>query len=215
MELLLWRHAEAAATKPDIERALTLEGQQQATAMADWLRARMPKNIRILASPARRAQETVQALDLDFITRDDIGPGAEPEAILKAADWPHGTQDVLIVSHQPSLGAAAALPITGHAPSVADGLRARRPKRSRHTAGPERRAEETGQAIVLDFVARDDIGPGAEREAILKAADWPHGTHDVLIVSHQPSLGAAAALAITGHAQYWGVDIGNVWWLST
>ena len=115
MELLLWRHAEAAATKPDIERALTLEGQQQATAMADWLRSRMPKNIRILASPARRAQETVQTLGVDFITRDDIGPGAEPEAILKAADWPHGMEDVLIVSNQPSLGAAAALAITGHA----------------------------------------------------------------------------------------------------
>lgn len=115
MELLLWRHAEAAATKPDMERALTPEGQKQAAAMADWLRSRMPQNIRILASPARRAQETAQALGLDFITRDDIGPGAEPEAILQAAGWPHGLEDVLIVSHQPSLGAAAALAITGHA----------------------------------------------------------------------------------------------------
>lgn len=115
MELLLWRHAEAAATKPDMDRALTPEGQKQAAAMADWLRPRMPQNIRILASPARRAQETVRVLGLDFITRDDIGPGAEPEAILKAADWPHGKENVLIVSHQPSLGAAAALAITGHA----------------------------------------------------------------------------------------------------
>lgn len=114
MELLLWRHAEAAPTKPDIERALTSEGQKQAAAMAGWLRSRLPQNTRILVSPARRAQETAKALDMDFITRADIGPGSEPEAILKAADWPHGNENVLIVSHQPSLGIAAALAVTKH-----------------------------------------------------------------------------------------------------
>lgn len=114
MELLLWRHAEAAPTKPDMDRALTPEGQKQAAAMAGWLKTRLPENTRILVSPARRAQETASALGMDFITRDDLGPGAEPEAILKAANWPHGIENVLIVSHQPSLGIAAAMAVTNH-----------------------------------------------------------------------------------------------------
>jgi len=114
MELLLWRHAEAAATKPDIERALTADGRKQAAAMADWLRSRLPQNIRILVSPARRAQETAAALGMDFITHDALAPDAEPEAILQAAGWSDAAENVLLVSHQPALGAAAALAITGH-----------------------------------------------------------------------------------------------------
>lgn len=67
----------------------------------------------------------------------------------------------------------------------------------------------------MDFNTCEAIAPDTEPEAILEAAGWPHATHNVLLVSHQPALGAAAALAITGHAQYWNVDIGNVWWLSS
>ena len=114
MELLLWRHAEAAPTKPDIERALTIEGQKQAAIMASWLRSRLPNNTRILVSPARRAQETAAALGMDFSTCRALAPDAEPEAILETAGWPNATHNVLIVSHQPALGAAAALAITGH-----------------------------------------------------------------------------------------------------
>lgn len=114
MELLLWRHAEAAPTKPDIERALTLEGQKQAALMANWLRSRLPNNTRILVSPARRAQETAAALGMDFSTCQALAPDAEPEAILETAGWPNPSHNVLVVSHQPALGAAAALAITGH-----------------------------------------------------------------------------------------------------
>ena len=114
MELLLWRHAEAAATKPDIERALTAVGRNQAAAMAEWLQSRLPQNTRILVSPARRAQETAAALGMDFITCDALAPDAEPEAILQAAGWPNAQENILLVSHQPGLGAAAALAITGH-----------------------------------------------------------------------------------------------------
>lgn len=114
MELLLWRHAEAAPTKPDIERALTLEGQKQAALMANWLRSRLPNNTRILVSPARRAQETAAALGMDFSTCQTLAPDAEPEAILETAGWPNASYNVLVVSHQPALGAAAALAITGH-----------------------------------------------------------------------------------------------------
>lgn len=114
MELLLWRHAEAAPTKPDIERALTIEGQKQAAIMANWLRSRLPNNTRILVSPARRAQETAASLGMDFSTCQALAPDAEPESILEIAGWPNASHNVLVVSHQPALGAAAALAITGH-----------------------------------------------------------------------------------------------------
>lgn len=114
MELLLWRHAEAAHTTPDMQRTLTTLGREQAEIMANWLRSRLPANTRILVSPARRAQETAAALGMDFSTCDALAPDGEPEDILAAAGWPDAQDNVLIVGHQPSLGAAAALAITGH-----------------------------------------------------------------------------------------------------
>jgi phosphohistidine phosphatase len=114
MELLLWRHAEAAHTTPDLQRTLTPLGREQAEVMANWLRSRLPENTRILASPAKRAQETAAALGMDFITCDGLAPDGEPEDILKIAGWPDAKENVLVVGHQPSLGAAAALAITGH-----------------------------------------------------------------------------------------------------
>lgn len=115
MELLLWRHAEAADTAPDIQRELTAKGQQQAEIMGQWLKPRLPKGSLILASPATRAQQTAEALGLDFITRRDIGPEADAKAILKAAGWPDADGTVVIVGHQPSLGEAASMALTGKA----------------------------------------------------------------------------------------------------
>lgn len=113
MELLLWRHAEAVDTVPDMERKLTHKGRQQADIMAHWLKSRMPKGTRILASPALRTQQTASALSDHFITHDELSPGADPAAILKLAGWPDAKGAVLLVGHQPTLGMAAALAMTG------------------------------------------------------------------------------------------------------
>ncbi len=109
MELILWRHAEAEDGLPDMERALTAKGHRQAEKMAAWLKPRLPSHTHVLVSPARRTQQTVAALGMDFSTLDDLGPGCAPEIILRAAGWPQDTDSVLIVGHQPTLGAAAAL----------------------------------------------------------------------------------------------------------
>ena len=58
MELILWRHAEAEDGYPDLERALTEKGHEQAKKMADWLKSRLPKDTQVLVSPAKRAQQT-------------------------------------------------------------------------------------------------------------------------------------------------------------
>lgn len=113
MELILWRHAEAEDGAPDNARKLTSKGEKQAGKMADFLRARLPHDARILVSPAKRTQQTAQALDRHFITEPGIAPGASPDAILQASGWPDGGGCVLIVGHQPSLGEVAALLMTG------------------------------------------------------------------------------------------------------
>jgi len=112
MELILWRHAEAEDTHPDMDRVLTAKGHKQAEKMAAWLGARIPANTRVLVSPARRTQQTAAALELDFNTLDVLAPGAYPQALFQAAGWPDATDSVLIVGHQPTLGMAAALAIT-------------------------------------------------------------------------------------------------------
>ena len=113
MELILWRHAEAEDGLNDSERKLTAKGVKQAARVAKWLRARIPDDAVILVSPARRAQQTAQALSDDFKTEPDIGLAASAEGVLRAAGWPDATGTVLVVGHQPTLGETAALALTG------------------------------------------------------------------------------------------------------
>jgi len=109
MDLILWRHAEAEDSFPDRDRALTAKGRKQAKKMADWLKPRLPQNIRILVSPTKRTLQTANALGLDFSALEEIAPGASPHSLIEAAHWPHDENSILIVGHQPTLGEVAAL----------------------------------------------------------------------------------------------------------
>ena len=116
MELILWRHADAedaAPGVPDASRKLTARGEKQARRMASWLGRRLPRDALILVSRAQRAQQTARALARKFETSEDVGPAATPQSVLEAADWPRGAGTVVIVGHQPTLGQAAALALTG------------------------------------------------------------------------------------------------------
>jgi phosphohistidine phosphatase len=115
MDLILWRHAEAEDGAPDAERALTARGRKQAKTIARWLRKRLPDGCRILVSPAVRAQQTAAALALEFATEPRVDVGAAANEVLAAAGWPEGGDAVLVVGHQPTLGRAAALALTGAA----------------------------------------------------------------------------------------------------
>jgi len=112
MELILWRHAEAEDGYPDHERVLTEKGHEQAKKMAAWLKPSLPKDTQILVSPAKRAQQTADALGLLFTTLPEIAPGGSPQDLLKAANWDTSKGSVLIVGHQPTLGLAAAIAMT-------------------------------------------------------------------------------------------------------
>ena len=115
MDLILWRHADAEDGNDDMARALTPKGLKQAARMAEWLEKRLPKGARVLVSPAKRAQQTAEPLARNRETSQDIAPGAKPASVLAAAGWPSGSGTVVVVGHQPTLGAAAALAVTGKA----------------------------------------------------------------------------------------------------
>lgn len=118
MDLILWRHAEAEEGIPDMARELTSKGQRQARQMAAWLKPRLPENTRILASPAKRTQQTASALGLDFSTVDALAPDADPQSVLAAAGWPDAGNTILVVGHQPTLGEVASTLLQSDIPSL-------------------------------------------------------------------------------------------------
>ncbi|MBT9567103.1 MAG: histidine phosphatase family protein [Thiobacillus sp.] len=115
MELILWRHADAEMTAPDLGRELTEVGRKQAARVAGWLTPRLPPDIRILASPAARAIQTAQALGRTYEVIDALAPGASAELVLGAAGWPDADYPVMIVGHQPTLGQIASRLLCGQA----------------------------------------------------------------------------------------------------
>lgn len=126
MDLVLWRHAEAQPAEggiDDLARALTPRGEKQAARMAAWLDRQLPEGARILVSPARRTEQTAQALGRRYKLRPELAPGASVEQLLAAAGWPENKGVTLIVGHQPVLGQTIArlLGIQGSECSVKKG----------------------------------------------------------------------------------------------
>jgi phosphohistidine phosphatase len=113
MDLILWRHAEAEPGEPDLGRRLTAKGLKQAERMGEWLDRYLPDTTRILVSPADRAQQTALALKRKFRTVDEIAPGASVAAVLSVSNWPDAREAVLVVGHQPTLGAVASFLLSG------------------------------------------------------------------------------------------------------
>ncbi|MEO8718485.1 MAG: histidine phosphatase family protein [Burkholderiales bacterium] len=113
MDLILWRHAEAEDGAPDLERRLTPRGHKHAAHVAEWLQHRLPAKFVVLASPARRAQETAQALGVPLRTVPVLAPGAAVRDVLAAAEWPERRNAVVVVGHQPDLGRVAAFLVSG------------------------------------------------------------------------------------------------------
>ena len=109
MDLILWRHAEAHDPQEgehDLSRRLTPRGEKHAARMAQWLEQQLPEGVRILCSPAVRAEQTVQALKRKYKVRDALAPGATVQDLLETSGWPLAKYPVLVVGHQPTLGAA-------------------------------------------------------------------------------------------------------------
>lgn len=112
MNIVLWRHADAADGIPDHDRPLTDKGHAQAKRMAAWLNDRLPADAVILVSPAVRAQQTAAALKRKVITSPALDTDTDAVTLLKTAGkMAQGT--TLVVGHQPTLGRAASILLTG------------------------------------------------------------------------------------------------------
>ncbi len=149
MDLILWRHCEAEPGEPDLGRRLTSKGLKQADRMAAWLDSHLPDTCRVLVSPADRAQQTALALKRKFKTVAELAPGATVAAALAAANWPDSREPVLIVGHQPTLGAMASFLLSGEEAywSVRKGA----------VWWLSNRAKEGGAAVVLKVVVGPDF----------------------------------------------------------
>jgi phosphohistidine phosphatase len=115
MDLILWRHADAAEGGRDLERKLTAKGRKQAVRVAEWLVARLPARYTVFSSPARRTRETADALAVRYKIIERLAPGAAPSDILEAAGWPTHKGAVVVIGHQPDLGRVAATLLAGTA----------------------------------------------------------------------------------------------------
>jgi phosphohistidine phosphatase len=61
----------------------------------------------------------------------------------------------------------------------------------------------------------DALYSDAAPYTILQLAHWDTTKGSVLIVGHQPTLGMAAAFAMTRKIHYWCVKKGAIWWLAS
>lgn len=118
MELILWRHADAEyAASSDLARRLTGKGQKQARAMAQWLHEQLAgRTVRLIASGAVRAQETLTAFSPNFTIDPRLNCGASVEDYLEACGWsPAAEELVILVGHQPEIGEVANYLLYGRA----------------------------------------------------------------------------------------------------
>jgi phosphohistidine phosphatase len=117
MDIILLRHADEDEIETAMKGALTVRGTRQAQRIAEWLGRHGPKHLRVLSSPALAARQTAAALGrpVDFV--NSLGPNAQASDLLAAAQWPDGggkrNGAVVIVGHQPGLGALASLLLSG------------------------------------------------------------------------------------------------------
>ena len=91
MDLILWRHADAEERRTpadDLKRQLTPRGERQATRVALWLHRQMPDAVRVLVSPAVRAQRTAAKLERKFTSCSRSVPMPTRKALLAACGWP-------------------------------------------------------------------------------------------------------------------------------
>ncbi len=118
--MILWllRHGEAQPhARSDPERALTTHGRAEVRQSAERLRGRPLQ--RILVSPYLRAQQTAELVreslgfDLPLTTLDWLTPDDSPRNVANQLDQ-YPADEVLVVSHNPLLGALAGLLVHGH-----------------------------------------------------------------------------------------------------
>lgn len=115
MDLILWRHAEAAEGEVDLVRELTRRGEHQARDMAAWLAPRLPAGARVFTSEARRSRQTARYLERPAQILPELNPDQPWQRVWEALDWPQCGETLVVVGHQPWLGQIASRLLCGEA----------------------------------------------------------------------------------------------------
>lgn len=112
-QVLICRHAETYDPfpfQPDFERELTPEGLRQASRTGQWLRDNFQKVDAILASPARRANDTAKALatklyfDEENVSYNpDLYNSKESQLLDCLIQLPESVKTVLLIAHNPGI----------------------------------------------------------------------------------------------------------------
>jgi phosphohistidine phosphatase len=125
MECLLVRHGIAVNREEwegkDVDRPLTEKGKRRVREVAAGLRRLDVRPSVIYASPARRAAETAQLLH-DMLVRpslmefrDELLPEAPPAEVVRLIQDSLPKSCVICVGHEPQLGMAASVLLSGRA----------------------------------------------------------------------------------------------------
>ena len=156
-ELILLRHAHAeaaAAGQDDTDRPLSRQGQAEAEAAGQWLKANGYLPDRVVCSSARRARETLeQVLSVIGYIEQRQEPRiyeATPGDLMAVADEHKELSRVLLVGHNPGFEQLAALLSSGQSGDF--------------------RGMPAGGIAVLKLPADVDLEPGV---AELAAFWWP------------------------------------------
>lgn len=104
MQIIVWRHAEAAATSPDLKRVLTKKGRHQAVEMAEKLRKMLPENYQLWVSQAIRSQQTGAFLSNSMKIISEMNPNQDVHQLVTLLAKQADSSTVVLVGHQPWLG---------------------------------------------------------------------------------------------------------------
>ena len=175
MDLILWRHAEAVDERRDGTTTSSARSRQGRAPGAAHGRVAepAPRRSRRASWSARRVrcQQTAQALGRKFKTRRRARRRARaPRQLLTPARWPDASEPVLVVGHQPTLGLAAALLLTGVAAAVVDQEGRRSGGCASRPRDDEDRGRPAGGAVArLPLAASRRRAIGGSRQAAASA----------------------------------------------
>jgi phosphohistidine phosphatase len=123
VQLVIVRHADAAAGEPDELRPLTAEGREAARALGQRLDREGIRPDAVLTSPLLRARETAQELarpaGLEAEPDERLAPGATADSVRSAVQ--ERGETVVVVAHQPDCSRIAAELTGGEEPAFPPG----------------------------------------------------------------------------------------------
>lgn len=114
LQLILWRHAEAEYTSPDLPRQLTAKGKKQAQKIAQVLRDKLPEHYELYASQATRSQQTAAHLRDNAIILDTLNPDIDAKNLPRLLHSFADKKAVVVVGHQPWIGDLCAFLLNGN-----------------------------------------------------------------------------------------------------